>query len=500
MSRRAAAPSVGGSLLNPFLVRLREQLPPTVGQLVTAPEISYHDFIVQYGWPVLEPGRQFIDGWHIGAICEHLEAAMRFEIKKLLINMPPRHCKSIAVSACLTPWVWTWAPIRRFFYASYDAGLSRRDSQKARDIIESPAYRERWGVRVTIKTDQNEKHKFENTATGGRFATSVGGRTTGEGGDYVICDDPHNVKDVSHDRDAKRLAVLEWWRNAIPSRLNDPRHGCFIIVAQRVHQADLSGDVLEREGGDWVHLCLPAEYVGRVYARTPLGFEDPRTRQGELLWPERFGRAELDAIKAGMLESEYQGQYQQEPAPPGGDIFKWEWFKTFASGETPRFERVVDFWDTAQSVKDASAYSVRERWGEAANGYHLLDVRRERLDYPALKAAMEEDYRSGRADAIVVEDKSSGISVIQDLQKTTQVPVIPYVVGRDGKETRARAQAATVQGGNVWVPESAPWLDAFRDETVHFPGGRYKDQVDVMVEALDWFQNGSALTQGRDMS
>lgn len=489
-----------GGLLSSFVMDLQQALPAaSEAQLLTRPEIGYHDFIRQYGWPVLEPGRPFVDGWHLGCLAEHLEAAMRFEIRKLLINMPPRHGKSIEVSQCLTPWVWTWAPIRRFFYASYDAGLSRRDSQRAREIVESPAYRERWGTRVVIKPDQNEKHKFENTATGSRFATSVAGRTTGEGGDYVICDDPHNVKDVSRDRDAKRLAVLEWWRNAIPSRLNDPQRGCFIIVAQRVHQADLSGDVLERED-DWVHLCLPAEYEGKRYARTPLGFDDPRAEAGELLWPKRFGRAELAAIRGSMLESEYQGQYQQQPAPPGGDIFKWEWFQSYRPGDTPRFERVIDFWDTAQSTKDDAAFSVRERWGEAANGYYLLHVLRERMAYPALKQRITDDYEAGGVDAVVIEDKSSGISVIQDLQQKTTVPVIPYVLGRDGKVTRARAQASTVQGGNVWVPESAPWLEAFKDEITHFPGGKYKDQTDVMTMALDFFCNGSSLAQGRDMS
>lgn len=493
---RRSSPA-SGNLLSRFMVDLREQLPAaSAEQLVTKPELSYMDFIRQYGWPVLEPGRTFIDGWHLGAIAEHLEAAMRFEIRKLLINMPPRHMKSIEVSACLTPWVWTWAPIRRFFYASYDLGLSRRDSQKARDIIESAAYRDRWGSRVVIKTDQNEKSKFENTATGSRFASSVAGRTTGEGGDYVICDDPHNVKDVSGDRDKKRLGALEWWRNSIPSRLNNPKQGCFIIVAQRVHQADLCGDVLERED-DWVHLCLPAEYEGKVYARTPLGFVDPRTEKGELLWPEQFGRDELERIKGGMLESEYQGQYQQEPTPPGGDIFKWEWFQLYS--ELPNFERVVDFWDTAQSTSDGAAYSVRERWGEAHNGYYLIHVLRERMGYPTLKQRIKDDYEAGLCDAVVVENKSSGISVIQDLQGDTLVPVVPYEVGSAGKETRARAQASTVKGGNVWLPANATWLDTFKDEVTHFPHGKYKDQTDVMTMALDWFKNGSSLTAGLDM-
>jgi len=494
---RARRVSLGsGGLLSNLVMNLQAELPAAnEADIVTEPEISYLEFIRQ-AWHVIEPARPFVDGWHIGAICEHMQAVATFEIRELLVNMPPRHMKSIGISQLFTPWVWTWASPRRFFYSSYELTLARRDNQKARTVIESPWYQERWGSKVIIKSDQNEKSKFENTHAGSRFVSSSGGKATGEGGDYVICDDPHNVKDVNQDRDTKRISVLDWWDNSMSNRLDDPERGAFVVVGQRVHENDLSGHLLEQ--GGWVHLCLPAEYEGKRYVRTPLGFEDPRTKKGELLWPERFTKDALEKIKRKMHDAEYAGQFQQEPNPPGGDIFKWEWFQTYA--ELPVFERVVDFWDTAQSTKVDAAYSVRERWGEAANGYHLIHVLRERMDYPTLKQRIIDDYDAGGVDAVVVEDKSSGISVIQDLQQNTRVPVIPYVLGKDGKVTRARAQASTVKGGNVHMPASAPWLPAFKNEVELFPNGKFKDQVDVMTEALDWFKNGSSLTQNRDMS
>lgn len=254
----------GGSLLTNFYLNLQASLPAatTAQQLVTAPEIGYLDFIRQYAWPVLEPGRAFVDGWHIGAICEHMEAVARFDIRELLVNMPPRHMKSIGISACFTPWVWTWAPPRRFFYTSYELTLARRDNQKARSIIESPAYRERWGNRVIIRTDQNEKSKFENTHSGSRFVSSSGGKATGEGGDYVVCDDPHNVKDVSQERDTKRKGVLDWWDNSMSNRLDDPERGAFVVVGQRVHQDDLSGHLLAQ--GGWVHRVLRRLALNRL--------------------------------------------------------------------------------------------------------------------------------------------------------------------------------------------------------------------------------------------
>lgn len=494
MSRRTPS-GAGGSLLDSFVMDLKRELPAAQGPaLVVAPSMPYLQFIRE-AWPIIEPGRPFINNWHIGAIAEHLEAVARFEILNLLINMPPRHMKSIAVSACFTPWVWTWAPIYRFFYSSYDGKLSRRDNQKARDIIESPWYQKQWGDRVTLKKDQNEKDKFENTWSGYRFATSAAGRTTGEGGDFVVCDDPHNVKDVSRDSDVKRQGVLDWWDNAIPSRVNDPKRGAFIIVAQRVHQQDLSGHVLEKDG--WVHLCLPAEYEGRKYW-TPLGFQDPRSEPGELLWPERYGPEEIAKIKTKMTPREYAGQYQQRPAPAGGTIFQWEWLKVFT--ELPRFERKVIFWDTAQSTASTAARSCAQLWGEAHNGYYLLDLFKQRLDYPDLKDMAIRLWREWGADLVVVENKSSGISVLQDLAKTTKVPVEVYNLPGGDKVARAKAQAATVRGGNVWRPADAPWMEEFKDELITFPGSTYKDQVDVFTEALDWFQRGSSLTQGLDMS
>lgn len=495
--KRTLGPGKGGSLLQNFVLNLQTALPPTnTERLVASPEVGYREFIRQ-SWHIIEPARPFVDGWHIGAICEHMEAVATFEIRELLVNMPPRHMKSIGISVCFVPWVWTWAPGRRSFNSSYELTLARRDNQKARTIIESPWYQERWGDKVSIKSDQNEKSKFENTYGGSRFVSSSGGKATGEGGDYVFCDDPHNVKDVNQDRDTKRLSVLDWWDNSMSNRLDDPERGAFVVVGQRVHENDLSGHLLEQ--GGWVHLCLPAEYEGKRYAKTPLGFEDPRTKEGDLLWPERFTKAALEKIKSKMHDAEYAGQFQQEPTPPGGGIFKWEWFNTYS--ELPRFERVVDFWDTAQSVKKDAAFSVRERWGEAQNGYYLLHVLRERMDYPTLKQRIIDDYDAGGVDEVVVEDKSSGISVIQDLQKDTKVPVIPYVLGHDGKETRARAQASTVKGGNVWVPENNDtWLPPFKNEVIMFPNGKFKDQVDVMVEALDYLKNGAGLGQDRDLS
>lgn len=498
MKRSTLRPGGGGSLLQNFVLDLKAAVPAAdASDLVIKPEISFYDFVRQ-AWPILEPGHPFKDNWHIGAVVEHMEAVATFEIKEIIFNMPPRHMKSLAISGLFAPWVWTWAPARRFFYTSYELTLARRDNMKARKVIQSAWYQERWGSKVIICSDQNEKSKIENTHTGSRFVSSSGGKATGEGGDYVICDDPHNVKDAGDESDTKRKSVLDWWDNTMSSRLDDPERGAFVVVGQRVHQNDLSGHLLAQ--GGWEHLCLPAEYEGKKYPKTSLGFEDPRTVEGELLWPERVTKAYLEKQKKKMLPSKYAGQYQQRPAPAGGHLFKRAWFKRYAI--LPKFELLIDFWDTAQSVKAEAARSCNILMGLAHNGIYLVDLFKERLDYPTLKDTLVGRHEASGSDAVVVEDKSSGISVIQDLQKNTRVPVIAYEVGTRSKVDRAIAQTEYTQGGNIWLPEdgAAPWIEEFLDEIETFPSSLFKDQMDTFTMGLDYLRNNLALTGNRDMS
>jgi len=490
MSKSLKAKGLMGNLL----MNLKEQVPQAESQYIGTgkPDMPLKEFI-RNAWHVIEPGRTFIDGWHIGAIVEHLEAVSTGEISRLLINMPPRHMKSLSVSVCWPAWEWTFNPWIQFFFSSYSAMLSTRDNMKTREIVTSPWYQEAW-PHVQLKRDQNAKDKFENKAGGFRFSSSVGGRATGEGGDRIVADDPHNMSEVNSD--AKRKEVLDWWDNTMQTRLNDPKTGAFVVVMQRGHQQDLSGHILEK--GGYTHLCLPARYEGNKF-HTVLGFEDPREEEGQLLWPERFDEETLTHIENSFSSpTEAAGQLQQRPVPKGGAIFQVDWFKRYT--KLPKFNRIVEHWDTAQKKNANAAYSVGQLWGEAYNGYYLLDLIRKKMEYPELKRTIKRRYAIHKASAIVIEDKSSGISVIQDLQDETKLPVVPWAVTGGDKENRANAVADTIEGGNVWLPESAEWLDVFLDEVEHFPGSKYKDQVDVMTQALEYFLRRGGLTEGRDMS
>ena len=235
---------------------------------------------IKEAWSTIEPNRLYNDNWHIDAISDHLQAIVNGDIKRLIINIPPRHMKSISVSVALPAWTWTIDPTKKFLFASYALSLSIRDSVKCRRLIESDWYKEYFGGTFSLTTDQNQKQRFENDQTGQRIATSVDGALTGEGGDIILIDDPHNVREA--ESGIVRQGVLDWWDQAMQTRLNDPKNGAFIIIMQRVHENDLTGHILANEYKDWDHLCLPARYEQNhpTPVKSTLGFIDPRKKEG----------------------------------------------------------------------------------------------------------------------------------------------------------------------------------------------------------------------------
>src|SRR5258708_4194369 len=243
---------------------------------------------VHQAWLIIEPLTPFVPGFHIDAIIDHLEAVTRGDIRNLLINVPPRHMKSLLVSVFWPAWEWLRSPERRWLYSSYGAQLSIRDSVKCRRLIESPWYQRLWGDRFALTSDQNTKGRFDNDRSGYRLSTSVGGAATGEGGDRIVCDDPHNVQEA--ESDSVRKGTIDWFDVVMSTRVNDPKTAAKVVVMQRCHQQDLSGHLLEQ--GGWEHLCLTAEYDGPTRA-TSIGFSDARTQPRELLWPDRFGPNEI---------------------------------------------------------------------------------------------------------------------------------------------------------------------------------------------------------------
>ena len=238
-------------------------------------------------WPVLEPGRQFVDGWAVHAICEHLEAVTKGDIRRLLINVPPGCMKSLTTNVFWPAWEWgpRNKPESRYVCASYSGDLTVRDNRRCRALVRSELYHQLWGDRFQIVAEQDAKVRFDTDATGFKIATSVGGLGTGELGARFIIDEPHNIKET--ESDAKREVALQWFNEVVPTRISDAEVSAIVIIMQRVHERDISGLIIAKELG-YEHLCLPMEYEEERKCMTSIGFKNPRTTDGELLWPERF--------------------------------------------------------------------------------------------------------------------------------------------------------------------------------------------------------------------
>jgi predicted phage terminase large subunit-like protein len=357
--------------------------------------------------------------------------------------------------------------------------LAIRDSLKCRRMVESPWYRARWRDRFILTSDQNEKAKFENDRGGYRIAIGVGGAATGEGGDRVVVDDPHNIREA--ESDTIRQGVLDWWDQVMSTRLNDPKTGAMVIVMQRVHENDLAGHVLQQ--GDYEELKLPAEYEGSR-RMTSIGWQDPRTEPDELLWPERFGREEIDRLKRDLGSYGAASQLQQRPSPAEGGILKRHWWKFYR--DAPRkFKEVIQSWDCSFKDSRSSDFVVGQVWGRNGADKYLLDQVRGRMDCPATMQAVKRlSEKWPQAQRKVIEDKANGPAVVAMLKH--EIAGLIAVNPKGGKEVRAQAVSPQIEAGNVYLPDPsiAPWINGFIEECAAFPNGAFDDQVDAMSQAL----------------
>lgn len=439
-------------------------------------------------WHVLEPATEFVPGWHIDAICEHLEAVIYGQIRLLLINIPPRHMKSLLAAVDFPAWVWTKWPEYRWLCASYAQALANRDSLKTRRVILSPWYQELWGHKYQLTNDQNAKVRFENDRTGYRMATSVGSIATGEGGDTIVVDDPHSAQQARSV--AERENALLWWDETMSNRLNDPNKGGKIIVMQRLHERDLSGHVLA-EGG-YEHLCLPAEFEPERRAVTSIG-RDPRQEPGEPIWPERMSPEYLAEQARTMGEVGYAGQYQQRPMPRGGGMFKVSMFGILDRDPDPRrIKRAVRYWDKA-ATEGGGARSAGVRLYLLDDGSFVVsDVQKGQWSVGERERRIKQTAEiDGKGLAVWIEQepgsggKESAQSTIRNLAGWNVRA--DKVSGSGSKTERSEPFAAQVEAGNVWLVR-ADWNQGFMDECELFPVGQYKDQVDAASGAFNKLQ------------
>jgi predicted phage terminase large subunit-like protein len=288
------------------------------------------------------------------------------------------------------------------------------------------------------------------------------------------------------------------------TRLNDPKTGAFIIIMQRVHEVDLTGHILTNDIlGDWDHLCLPARYEpDHPSIVTGTGkFIDPRSKRGELLWPERVDERTLQSLERSLGEYASAGQLQQRPMPRGGTILKSKWWRPWVAQKLPDIQYVIQSWDTAYSTKERTSYSARTTWGvfnhENAWNAIALDCWYDRVSYPDLRREAQDAYAVYEPDAVLIEKKASGQSLIQDL-RMAGVPVLEYLPDRD-KEARAHAASALLEDGRIWFPEDRKWAKDLISICAAFPAGENDDIVDTCTQAWLRLRKGWFITHSEDL-
>ena len=416
---------------------------------------------------------------HLELLASKLEAVERGEIKRLIVAVPPRHGKSELVSLRFPCWYLGKHPTAQIVQAGYAESIALLHSRQARDIFVSPENRavfpevhfrpERAG-QETIIPERQSAHEWGTKQGGSYYAVGVGGGLTGRGFDIGIIDDP--TKDAEEaSSQLIRDKVWEWYRTVFRTRLQP--NAAILVVMTRWHTDDLVGRLLKQMKEDptsdqWEILHLPA------------------IKDNQALWSDRYSLETLKSIRSTVGGRAFESLYQGNPTIAEGNIIKREWWKYYK--ERPAFSRIIHSWDTAFKAKAENDYSVCTVWGEAANGYYLLDVWRQKVEYPELKRAAISLYGRDHPGAVLVEDKASGQSLIQELKRDTPMPVLPIKVDAD-KVARVNAITPLIEAGKVFLPEAAPWLHNYIEELSSFPTGEHDDSVDSTSQFLKYVAN-----------
>lgn len=444
-------------------------------------------------WHVLEPAAELKWGWALDAICLHLEAVTDGSITRLLMNVPPGSMKSLLTGVIWPAWEWgpRSLPEMRYVGTAHEETLAIRDSRKCRDLIKSEWYQKLWPVELA--RDLDGKREFGNVNKGIRQARSFTSMT-GVRGDRVILDDPISADSANSvaKLEAARLAFTE----TLPTRVNSEK-SAIVVVMQRLHEKDVSGVILEM-GLPYTHLFIPMRFDPSNRCTTSIGWSDPRTEEGELMFPERFGEAQVSELEQILGSYGAAGQLQQRPAPRGGGILKEEWFKYYA--HRPKLEFRTIHVDTAQKTAEQNDYSVFQCWGRSMTGEAvMLDQIRGKWEAPELLVqarAFWIKHLSSDPSALrsmQVEDKVSGTGLIQTLRREG-VAVVPVQRNND-KISRAHDASPFIESGNVLLPIDATWLSDLLAEASSFPGGAHDDQLDPMFDAIKMVQTAPAVNK-----
>lgn len=432
----------------------------------------------------LNPGATFVPNWHIRAICYQLERVLRGEVTRLVINLPPRYLKSIIVSVAFAAYALGLEPRRRIFSISYGGELASKHASDFRSIVEAAWFRRAFPKMRIARSLEDE---VITQAKGFRKATSVLGTLTGLGGDIFIIDDPQ--KPVDAQSQSRRNSLNQWVSNTLMSRLDNKEKGVIIVVMQRVHMDDLSGYLLAQEG--WELLSLPA--IATEDEQIPIGpAQFHRRRLGEPLHGSYESLETLQKLKRTLGSDNFSAQYQQSPVPAGGLMIQRSWLRFYRPDQLPERSyrtKVIQSWDTAAKSGAQNDYSVCTTWLLAGDDFYLLDMVRDRYEYPRLKETAVALARRFEPHAVLVEEASTGIALAQELRSLVRTPIRPIKIEHD-KVGRVYVQQAKFESGRVFFPKNADFMPDLLTELLTFPQGKTDDIVDSISQALAYQRGG----------
>lgn len=441
---------------------------------------------VKYFWDVIIAD-EFKDNWHIEYVCNEVQYVYERVFKRLpkeydlLINIPPNTSKSTMVSVMAPVWGWINDPSIRYITGSNTSTLAIDHATKSRDIIKSHKFKELFADVFDLKADRDLKTNYENDKNGSRAVCSVGSSIIGKHAHIINIDDPIDPKGARSETEI--TSATNWVNNDLRTRKIDQSITPTILIMQRLSEDDPSGNWIEYKKG-LKHICIPAQLTSLDNCK-PVEIKSKYVN--DLLDPIRLPLHELDSLKSGMGSSAYAGQYLQSPKAFDGNIVKREWFRFYDHYEEKDIELIIHSWDTAFKAKENNDYSCCTIWAVMKNGYYLIDVYKEKIESPDLKRKMIELAERDNPDYILIEDKASGIVMIQQLQDETKLNIIPVQVHND-KTVRLRDASPTIESGNIYFPRRRDFSLPTIDNMCIFPNGKHDDDVDSITQFINWIK------------
>ena len=425
----------------------------------------------------------FIEGRHHRIIAEKLERVARGELKRLIINMPPRHSKSEFASFLMPAWFLGRNPKLKIIQATHNTELAVRFGRKVRDLIDDPAYKEIFPD-TNLKEDNKGAGKWGTTAGAEYFAAGVGAAITGRGADLLIIDDPHSEQDALSESAFDN--AYEWYTSGPRQRLQPG--GTIILVMTRWGKKDLTGRLLAQQGSD-----VMSDQREVVEFTAILPSDKP-------LWPEFWNKDALLSIKASLPVGKWNAQWQQQPTASESAIIKRDWWQDWEKEEIPPVKYILQSYDTAFSKKETADYSAITTWGVFSpeeggpDNIILMDAQRGRWNFPELKEKAFEEHEYWEPDMVLVEAKATGTPLIDEL-RLRGIPALGFSPGKGrDKVTRMHMVAPLFEAGVVWAPSDKKFADEVIEEVVSFPNGDHDDFCDSMTLALMRFRQGGFIS------